>query len=195
MSKDLSIAGPGSPVSLQKVLESDVYDPSKEIICLVDNSGAGIVKDADNTVYITVNNCEEQALYFQSIFNGKQIPAYLYRYLAYMFFDKEYNSDKEMLEELEIQATKEHLELKNESGKIEELDEYKQILNKIKYCNVSAENCQIIGLIQLIAGSLSAAKKEKKGIRIYLEHPETHLHPSRQLKLIKLINKLKKDYE
>ena len=53
----------------------------------------------------------------------------------------------------------------------------------IKNVHENAEGAQILGLICLVEGFLSYAKKEKKNAPIYLEHPEVHLHPNRQSKL------------
>lgn len=54
---------------------------------------------------------------------------------------------------------------------------------------------QVIGMIQLIAGALHMAKKAGKGVRLYIEHPETHLHPEQQAGLASMFIALQKDYD
>lgn len=53
---------------------------------------------------------------------------------------------------------------------------------------------QAIGMIQLMAGALNMAKKAGKGIRLYVENPETHMHPEQQCNLADLLVTLLKDY-
>jgi predicted ATP-dependent endonuclease of OLD family len=53
---------------------------------------------------------------------------------------------------------------------------------------------QLIGMIQLVGGSLNIARKEQKGVRLYIEEPESRMHPKRQAKMVSLLEMLKKDY-
>lgn len=183
MSNDLSVNGPGSPVSLKKFLLS--HETNKELTVLIDGTGSGIAHDDEGCLYITPEECKTQALHYsKNVFNGRQIPAYLYRYLGYMMIDgmKEYNSDQELAEAFQ-------------NGDItEESDDYKYLLNLITYCEHNSEAQQVIGLIQLIAGSLNIARKADSGLRLYIDRPETALHPKRQAKAMSLFMKLKSEY-
>jgi hypothetical protein len=180
--QDVTIGGPGTPVSLNKVV---LQLEMRKINLLVDGTGMGILKDAPNTVYITPEECQTQAKhYVDNIFNGRNIPAYLYRYMSYMFIDNapEYKTDADLVEAFN-------------SGKLsEEHEDYKHILNLIRWSNVNKEASQVIGMIQLIAGSLRIAAKNKAGIRLYLEHPEASLHPKRQSRAMSMILKLDEEY-
>jgi hypothetical protein len=179
--KDISIDGPGSPISIKKVLEQ--IEP-KPITLFVDGSGCGIAQDDESLIYITPSECSSQALYYsKSVFDGKCIPAYLYRYLGYMFgIGKDYQTDEELVKDFA-------------DGVItEESVDYKQILNLIKYCENNDEAKQVIGLIQLVGGALNIAKKQQKYIRLYIDKPETSLHPNKQSKIATLLIRLRDRY-
>lgn len=63
-----------------------------------------------------------------------------------------------------------------------------------KYASSNDELKQIIGLIQLFGGSLNMARKAKKGVKLYVEEPETRMHPKRERRVMGLLEKIKKDY-
>lgn len=195
MAEDLSIAGPGSPVSLKKFF---LHHSSglKDITVLVDGTGCGIAKDAD-CIYITPEECSTQALYYsKKLFDGKRVPAYLYRYIQYMMFDEKgygamkYPTDQDLVKALE------------EGSLNAESEEYKQIVNFIQYCEYNTEAQQVIGLIQLIGGTLNSLRKRainmrdpnQASVRIYIDRPETALHPKRQSRFMSLFHKLKDEY-
>ena len=192
--EDLSVAGPYSPISLKKFLT--IHGKSlPEFTVLIDQTDMGIAKDAENTLYITPNACKEQCDYFRDniFFPSKRISAYLYRYLHYMFINDDYKpkylSDQDVMNAMvkgEITATSE---------------DYVKIQNLIAYSDANREASQIIGFIQLFAGSLSIYKKEslktgtQLGQRIFIEEPETHLHPKRQARLMSLFNHIRDEYD
>jgi len=180
--EDLSIAGSGSPISLKKFLLK--HPDAKPLTVLVDGTGLGIAKDDSGTIYITREDCAQQALYYcKEVFDGVRVPAYLFRYLNYMMFDDErWNDDKQVAQAF-IDGT-----VNDQS------EEYLRVKNFLTYAEHNPEGLQVIGLIQLIGGSLNMARKRNSGIRIYLEHPETALHPKRQSRFISLFYKLQKDY-
>jgi len=184
MSKeDLSIDGPGSPISLKKFLENN--GSAKPFTLLVDGTGFGIAKDDEECIYITPEGCSQQAFYYkEKKFDNRTIPAYLYRYLSYMFIDdaKWYESDQELVEDF------------NKGLITENSDNYKTVLSLIKWCEQNKESAQVIGLIQLIGGSLNIARKEGCGIKLYIEHPETSLHPKRQAKFVSMLTKIQEEY-
>jgi len=66
--------------------------------------------------------------------------------------------------------------------------------NLYKYAKTNGEMRHIIAIVQLFGGSLNIAKKQKKHVKIYLEEPETRMHPKREARMMMLIEKLKKDY-
>lgn len=205
--KDFSIAGPGSPTSLKKFLGNfpdpdkvagrnlasdfgvvtvtDEDEPLKPLTLLIDGSGCGIAKDAEDIVYITPEECKTQTLYYvKNIFNGKGIPAYLYRGISDIMkrcVDKQFESDQEMILYFK---DKDMTQDKN----------YKYILNFITYAEHNQEAIQIIGLIQLFSGILSSAKKANKGVRIYFDRPETALHPNSQSNFISWMLKTSTEY-
>lgn len=184
MSNDLSVNGPGSPVSFKKFL-LQTQDKLRELTVLIDGTGSGIAHDDEGTLYIRPEDCSKQAIYYsKNGFDGVRIPAYLYRHLGYMMIDgmKEYKTDQELVEDFE-------------NGKItKESDDYKYLCNLITYCEQNPEVQQVIGLIQLISGSLNIARKAKSGLRLYIDRPETALHPERQVKAMNLLMKLKEEY-
>ena len=68
-------------------------------------------------------------------------------------------------------------------------EEYITLLNYIKWSNSNPEVMHLIGLIQLLSGTLNIAKKQNQRISIFLDYPETNLHPKRERKLMTLIEK------
>jgi hypothetical protein len=179
--KDISIDGPGSPISLKKVMEQ--VEP-KPFTLFVDGSGCGIAQDDESLIYITPSECSSQALYYsKSVFDGKRIPAYLYRYLGFMFgIGKDYQTDEELVKDF------------TDGTLTEESPDYKQILNLIKYCEYNDEAKQVIGLIQLVGGALNMAKKLMIGVKLYIDKPETSLHPNKQSKIPTLLIRLRDRY-
>jgi hypothetical protein len=176
---DLSVAGPGSPISLKKTL--DTIEP-KPITILVDGSGCGIAKDADDVIYITDKECFEQSSYYlHNKYKTGKIPAYLFRHLSFFFCDdKDTTNVFAKTDEMLVEYFR--LKVITETS-----PQYIYIKNLIEYCESNKEAGKLIGLIQLVAGIMNIAKKEKKGIKLYLENPETFLHPSRQSKLVSFL--------
>lgn len=72
----------GAPISLRKV--SRHTEPT-EIKVLVDGTGSGFVNDDSTLANITIKEREFQADYFISL--GLPLPAYLKKYIEYMFED------------------------------------------------------------------------------------------------------------
>jgi hypothetical protein len=182
---DLTVNGKGSPISLQKFLELKEQTLTKYNL-LIDGSGFGIEKDSKECIYITPESRKEQSDYYNNIFDGKKVPAYLYRYLHFMFVSEnrtfKYNTDKDVVNEMI-------------SGRINEQSiEYKTIINLIKYSKSNLESEQVIGMIMSLAGILSASKKQGKGIKVYISHPEYGLHPSRQSMFVDLLMKIQNEY-
>ena len=64
----------------------------------------------------------------------------------------------------------------------------------IKTCRDNAEFSQILGLITVSHGVLSIVRKENKGVKLYFEHPECHMHPNRQSKLADWVLSLHSKY-
>ena len=185
MSKDMSVDGPGSPISIKKFLASDRYSPSEHPCVLIDNSSSGFVHDDPNTMYMTTEDIQHQANWYRkNSFNGKQVPAYLYRYLHYMYLDGDmkYKTNQDLADAF------------NKKEITEESPEYKQIVNLIKYCDSNTEAAQLIGFITLFAGTLNQAKKENKPIRLFLKNPDNNLHPQRSARWMSMFYKLKKEY-
>jgi hypothetical protein len=181
--EDLSVGGPYTPVSLDKLIKTSHV--RTKLTVLVDGTGLGIAKDSPECVYVTPEETTQQALYFlKEKFDGKRIPAYLFRYLSYMFIDDaiEYENDQFLAD------------LFNGGDLTEESKDYQYILGLIKYCDSNKEAQHLIGMIQIIAGSLRIATQHKSGVKFYLEHPETGLHPKRQSRLMSMLMKLHKEY-
>lgn len=184
MKEDLTIAGPGSPISLKKFRKQRPFAGNKSFAALIDGTGTGIACDDDSILCITTDECSKQTLYYsQEIFDGKRIPMYLYRYMAYMFLDKELVKTDQLMAQEFI------------DGKIKEDSiDYITIRNLIKYADKNKEAQQLIGLIQLFSGTLNAAKKDGKPVSIYLEHPDSFLHPIKTARLMSMLNKIKDEY-
>lgn len=72
----------GAPISLKKVSR---YTEPTELKVLVDGAGSGFVNDDPTLVNVTVVEREFQAMYFIGL--GLPLPAYLKKYIEYMFND------------------------------------------------------------------------------------------------------------
>jgi hypothetical protein len=193
MNQDLRIGGDGSPISLKKVLDTPEM-ATRELTVLIDGTGCGIAKDAEDVLYVTPEACKMQAMYYcKEMFDGKQIPAYIFRHIMFLWYDRMFSDDKIMIEELEKEAALKTDEIEAGDG-ISGLPEYKSILGMLQFIDYNEELQQCLGLIQLLCGSLSVARKENKGIRIYLDKPETNLHPKRQAAIMTVINKIREEY-
>lgn len=181
---DLSVAGPGSPVSLKKFIASSPGLP--ELTVLIDGTGMGIAKDEEGMVYITPDECKTQTLhYVKNIFNGRNVPGYLFRYINYMMKDDRdmrYPTDDKVMEGfLSGSLTEQH-------------EDYVFVKNFITYAEHNTEALQLIGFVQLVGGTLNMARKMQSGVRMYLEQPETGLHPKREARLMSLFHKLTEEY-
>jgi len=184
-SSDLSINGPGSPVSIKKFNDSRPKEEDRSRMPVLIDDGIGIAHDDPDYTYITPEECSAQAVYFlKNGFNPDGLPAYLYRYLAYVFQkDKQFDTNQEYADAM------------NNGTLDKNSDEYKEIINKVKYLESNQEAKHIIGFIQLFAGCLNQAKKMNKPAKLFIQEPETNLHPKRAAMLMSLIEMIKKEYE
>jgi hypothetical protein len=73
-------------------------------------------------------------------------------------------------------------------------DDKPDIKAMYKYASTNPELKQLIGLIQLFGGSLKMAKDMKKSVRLFVEEPESRMHPKRERRIMSLLEKLKTDY-
>lgn len=184
---DISIAGPGSPPSLKKFIANT--PDLRELTLIVNGTGMGLIKDEEGMVYITPEECKTQTLhYVKTIFDGRRIPAYLFRYLHYLMIDSDgYGGMKYPTDQSVIDA------LTNGSLS-EQHEDYVFIKNFITYAEHNTEALQIIGFIQLVGGTLNLARKKGGHVRLYIEQPETGLHPKRQSRLMSALMSLRQDY-
>lgn len=184
MSQDLSVDGPYSPVSLRKVIDT-IPESNEFTVIIPDNVGIDI--DNAETINITIEERVIQSHYFiDEVFPElPRIPAYLYRYIHYMMEDDykmKYPTDKDYIEALD-----------NGTLKISD-DEYQKIYGFIKWGKSNTEATHLIGLVQLVAGTLKMASKAKKFCKFFIELPETGFHPKRQSRIMSLLHKLKDEY-
>ena len=181
---DLSVAGPGSPVSLKKFIAQNPGLP--ELTVLIDGSGLGIAKDEEGMVYITPEECKTQTLhYVKNIFDGRRIPAYLFRYINYIMndsYEMKYPTDQTVVDAF------------NNGTLTEDHEDYVFVKNFITYAEHNTEALQLIGFIQLVGGTLNMARKMGTGIRMYIEQPETGLHPKRESGVMSMFSKLVEEY-
>lgn len=187
---DLTINGPDSPISLQKFIDSPGFNPrDRRLTVLLDQTGDGIFNDA-TPINITADECKDHALHlFYKVFEPtKKVPAYLLRHIDYMF--DVVTTHKENYS-YGFKSQQEALTYVNNDP---ENDLYKFCFNKLNNVKFNAEFQQVLGLIGLIAGSLNQARKNGSSIRVYIEHPETHLHPKKQAKFMTLLNELSLEF-
>ena len=191
LEKDLSVDGPGSPASIKKIREyvlSRTNAEGKKIFALIDNAQIGFAKDDPNVTYITFDKCREQTTWFRKEFfkpGDHVVPAWLYRYLHFMFVggDWKYKSKDEVVKEAQTDLKK-----------FMESDDYKKVVNIIKYSDTNKAAEHMIGFIMLVAGSMQVAAKNKAYISFMLENPEAYLHPQQDAKFMSLLYAIDDDY-
>lgn len=181
---DLSISGPGSPVSLKKFV--DQAKDLRKFTLLIDGTGSGIAKDHPEFLYVTPEECSKQSIYYsKERFDGR-IPVYLYRYLHYLFIQNgtswTYKTDDDVLQAFLRK------EITNTSP------DYVYLKNLIENCEHNPEAQQCIGFVQIVGGALNIARKNKSGLRLFIDRPETALHPARQSAIMPVILQLEEDY-
>jgi predicted ATP-dependent endonuclease of OLD family len=183
--EDLSVDGPGSPISIKKFNDTRSKKDDKTFTVLIENEGLGFSHDDPEFIYITPNDCSEQAIYFlKNGFDPEKLPAYLYRYLSLMYqLEKQFETNQEYNDAI----------ANGSFGK--EDNDYKEVMNKVKYCESNHEAKQIIGLCQLFGGTLNQAKKAKVNVKIFIQEPETYLHPKRERMIMSLFQLIQKEYK
>ena len=186
---DLNIDGPDSPISFKKFNGTLSKSEKKEFMVLVDGTGLGIADDDPSFMYLTPERAREQAIYFKDVLfesmEGRQVrmPEYLFRYMSMAY-----------QESLLFSSKRTYAEYLAENPNHYESEQYKRMLNLIKYCDSNKEAAQIIGLIILFAGTLHSCFKEKICVKILIEEPETHLHPKRERMIMHMLHKIKNEF-
>lgn len=181
--EDLQVDGPYSPLSLAK-LSTKLHDGT-EFKVLLDQSGLGFAHDDPSMLYMTIQARLEQAYWWvDNKFDGRRVFPWMYRYLHYMFIDGsfKYKDDVDVIACMQ-------------EGKItEDMDEYKHIISLVKYCKTNVEAAQIIGCIQLLVMTFKQCTKDGVPVSIFIEQPETSLHPKREAKWMSMFYDIKKNY-
>jgi hypothetical protein len=186
--QDVSINGPGSPASLKKLIKYVVDPNAKGPVVFIDN-GVGIVKDDPDTIVITPEDCKQQALYFlEKFFKPLQKPPYyVIRHLLALYerpgceYDYSHSGKAKY-------PDNESVKMATMTGGIKAEDEdYKFLINKFTYGEHDPEFLQLLGLIQLASGAV------KSGGRVFIDYPETFLHPKRERMVMTMLEEIKRD--
>lgn len=190
--QELTVDGsPYAPISLRKFVDylDKTGQGDKKLVVLINGTGNGMEIDDAPTVNVMIADRIMQTEYFvDSIYPQlERVPAYLYRYIQWFMFDEERH-----FSEMKYPTDQSYYDAI--IGGLKDTDEYKQIDSFIKWGKSNTEATHCIALIQMIAGSLSAAKKQNSGIRLYIELPETGFHPKRERGLVMLLEKLREEY-
>lgn len=164
---DFQVDGEYSPISLAKALDYISWKDDENFKVLVDSSTLGIELDDPSVLYITPEECYNQAQYIRENFFPDKLPDYLIEYLHFLYYGDE-------------------LPVKDEN-----LD---AIFSLVKYCKTNKEAAQLIGLITLFHDTLLLAYHYKTKPRLLIEQPETHLHPQRTARIMYLLNKIKNKF-
>lgn len=197
--ESLTVDGsPYAPISIRKTIEHlqaqghfdiEARGSGSNLTVLVNNSGNGFDVDNAETINVTIDARVEQTKYFiDHVFDKlSRIPAYLYRYIHWVMFEDckkpmKYKEDNTYIQEFQ-------------SGLLKETDEeYQQVYNFIKWGKTNSEATHLIGLIQLVGGTMMARAKRNQGCLFYIELPETGFHPKRERLLVTLLMQLKEEY-
>lgn len=199
--EDKSLTVDGSvyaPISMHKVVnklekEGHFDNPEgkteKSLTVFINNSGNGFEADHPGIVNVMIADRIAQTTYFvDEIFNTlPRIPAYLYRYISWIMFE-------DCKKPMKYKTDNDYIQAFNSQVLTKEDPEYKNIESFIKWAKSNSEATHLIGLLQLVGGTLRAAAKKGIGIRMYIELPETGFHPKRERLLVSLLYQLKEDY-
>lgn len=180
--QDLTVAGEGSPISLKKFIQGHQFD-GKNFTVLLDQTSSGFMNDDPGTVTIDEETISMTAIQYLQTFDNKRISFFLVRHLHYMQF-----GDLEIYKK-DVTQCSDYFS-KDPKGK----EEYEKLLNMITYMKHNKESRHLVGLITCLSGVLNLARKEGKPIKVYLEHPESHLHPQKEARLMSMLYKLYEEY-
>lgn len=182
-----------APISLKKTVdklekEGHFDDEAKHLTVFINNSGNGFEADDPTIVNVMIEDRLEQAKWFVTEIYPTlpRIPAYLYRYIHWAM-GEDYSKMKYPTDNDYIMALSSGI-LKKEDA------EYQEIHSFIKYANSNSEAKYLIGMLQLVGGTLNAYAKKNAGCRMFIELPETGFHPKRERLLVSLLTKLKEEY-
>ncbi len=186
-----------APISLKKFIDNqgNSYTATNEkdedkgkIMVLINNSGNGFVADDPNTINVMITDRVTQAHYFIDEVYPQlpRLPAYLYRYIKWIMFD---DGDK-----MKYPTDNDFIQAFNCGIVTKEDEEYKRIDSFVKWGKTNTEATHLIGLLQLVGGTLRAAAKQDRYIRFFIELPETGFHPKRERLLMSLLYKLQEEY-
>ncbi len=188
---------PYSPISLDKFINSDNYvnmeDDKRGITVIIDGCGIGLLPDNADTTNVMIKDRIMQAEWFiDEIYPTlPRIPAYLYRYIQWIMFNED---SKLSYDQMKYPTDNDYIQALASKTLEQDDDEYQKIHNFIKYGKINTEATHLIGLLQLVGGTLKAAAKQNSGVRFFIELPETGFHPKRERILVTLLMKLKEEY-
>ncbi len=187
--EDFQVDGPYSPISIKKMVDAKIFNEEGfNILIPGTNEQLGVVADDPDRVNVMITDRIMQAEYFiDEVYPTlPRIPAYLYRYIHYMMFSKEYDLKYPTDADYIFAIENGDLDLNGE--------EYQSIHNFIKWGKTNTEAVHLIGILQLVGGSIKAAARNKSGLKMFIELPETGFHPKRERKIMSMLNKLKDEY-
>ena len=202
--ESLTVDGsPYAPISIRKAIEHlqrqghfDITagDDKHNLTVFINNSGNGYDIDNADTINVTIQARVDQSNWFVDEVLPKlpRIPAYLYRYVQWVMFDDcsyngKYPTMKYPRDNDYVQALA--------SGILKQTDEeYQQVYNFIRWAKSNSEATHLVGLVQLVGGTMLARTKKNLGCMFYIEFPETGFHPKRERLIVTLLNQLKEEY-
>jgi hypothetical protein len=202
--ESLTVDGsPYAPISIRKAIEHlqrqghfDITtgDDRHNFTVFINNSGNGYDIDDADTINVTIQARVDQSNWFVDEVLPKlpRIPAYLYRYVQWVMFDDcSYNGK---YPEMKYKRDNDYIQALA-SGILKQTDEeYQQVYNFIRWAKSNSEATHLVGLIQLVGGTMLARSKKNLGCMFYIEFPETGFHPKRERLIVTLLNKLKEEY-
>jgi len=202
--ESLTVDGsPYAPISIRKAIEHlqkqghfDITtgDDKHNLTVFINNSGNGYDIDNAETINVTIQARIDQSNWFVDEVLPKlpRIPAYLYRYVQWVMFDDCKYNDK--YPEMKYKKDNDYVQALA-SGILKQTDEeYQQVYNFIRWAKSNSEATHLVGLIQLVGGTMLARSKKNLGCLFYIEFPETGFHPKRERLVVTLLNKLKEEY-
>ena len=180
----LHIDGPHSPLSLAKIRDNLEM---RDFTVLVHTSDVAIAPDYSRVFNVTMEERVFQAKYYLSEIFPKtgKIPLYLLVYL-YCLFEEGIPYATWIDHEQPLE------EIKKQIPNFEEVVE--RYTKMVKYAEHNLAYLHAIGMIQLLVGTMSQAKKANSSIAIYVEYPETAMHPKQQSRIVGFFTFLKNKY-